>query len=158
MATEYESSAPANENVEEMGVSAGDDENEFAPIKLTKEQEENLRTVSKEAIKLEGQFDVDAYNEKFEKSTKVKDEEEKDEATVQQENQEEDKNHRTDNHIRIANDRQIGLTNQFECFRIYRTQSFSFFITSIIQTSQNEILSRKHPQQRSHRIESLRQI
>ncbi len=46
------------------------DENEFAPIKLTKEQEENLKTVSKEAITLEGQFDVDAYNEKFEKSTK----------------------------------------------------------------------------------------
>lgn len=53
------------------------DEQEFAPIKLTKEQEENLRTVSKEAIKLEGQFDMDAYNEKFEKTEKsVKKEEE----------------------------------------------------------------------------------
>ena len=48
-------------------------------IKLTKEQEENLRTVSKEAIKLEGQFDMDAYNEKFEKTEKSvqKEEEEK---------------------------------------------------------------------------------
>ena len=55
------------------------DEQEFAPIKLTKEQEENLRTISKEAIKLEGQFDMDAYNEKFEKTEKSakKEEEEK---------------------------------------------------------------------------------
>lgn len=59
------------------------DEQEFAPVKLTKEQEENLRGVSKEAIKLEGQFDVDAYNEKFEKSTKK--EEEKEEAQEQTE-------------------------------------------------------------------------
>lgn len=50
--------------------SSTDDQSEFAPVKLTKEQEENLRTVSKEAIKLEGQIDMDAYNEKFEKSSK----------------------------------------------------------------------------------------
>ena len=39
---------------------------EFAPVKLTKEQEENLRTVNREAINLEGQFDEEAFNEKFE--------------------------------------------------------------------------------------------
>ena len=72
---------------------AGGDEQEFAPIKLSKEQEENLRAVSKEAIKLEGQFDVDAYNEKFEKSTKKEkeaDKEEEKESEVQQEQQEEE--------------------------------------------------------------------
>ncbi len=58
---------------------AGDDERnlrveDFAPVKLTKEQEENLRRVSKEAIILEGQFDEDAYKEKFEKSRNEKEE------------------------------------------------------------------------------------
>lgn len=43
-------------------------DDDFAPVKLTKEQSENLLTVSKEAINLEGQFDEEAYNEKFEKS------------------------------------------------------------------------------------------
>ena len=65
------------------------DEQEFAPIKLTKEQEENLRTVSKEAIKLEGQFDVEAYNEKFEKTATV--EEEKEEAGQEAQSEEETK-------------------------------------------------------------------
>lgn len=49
---------------------------DFAPVKLTKEQEENLRTVNKEVIRLEGEFDVDAYNEKFEN---VKEEKQKEE-------------------------------------------------------------------------------
>ena len=56
---------------------------EFAPIKLTKEQSENLREVTKEAIRTEGQFDVDAYNEKFENVKK--EEAEKQEETQQQE-------------------------------------------------------------------------
>ena len=78
------------------GFGIGDEEQEFAPIKLSKEQEENLRTVNKEAIKLEGQFDVDAYNEKFEKSTKKEDEKEQEapesaeqkDAAAQEENEE----------------------------------------------------------------------
>lgn len=45
-----------------------DEEAEFAPVKLTKEQEENLARVSREAITLEGKFDEKAYNEKFERS------------------------------------------------------------------------------------------
>lgn len=45
---------------------------DFAPIKLNKEYEENVKTVRKEVIGLAGQFDTEAYNEKFEKSTKKK--------------------------------------------------------------------------------------
>ena len=48
---------------------------DFAPVKLSKEQEENLRRVSKEAINLEGQYDLEAYKEKFEKSRSEKEEE-----------------------------------------------------------------------------------
>lgn len=47
-------------------------EDDFAPIKLTKEQEENIRVAKKEVIGLAGKLDMDAYNEKFEKSNKVK--------------------------------------------------------------------------------------
>lgn len=54
---------------------------EFAPVKLSKEQAENLREVTKEAIRTEGQFDVDAYNEKFEN---VKKEEEQEQEVVQE--------------------------------------------------------------------------
>ena len=43
-------------------------EDDYAPVKLSKEHSENLHTISKEAINLEGQFDEQAYNEKFEKS------------------------------------------------------------------------------------------
>lgn len=46
---------------------------ESAPIKLTKEQEENLARVSREAISLEGRFDEQAYNEKFENVTRAED-------------------------------------------------------------------------------------
>ena len=60
-------------------------DDDFAPIKLTKEQEENIRSVKKEVIGLSGQIDMDAYNEKFEKSDKESD---KDKELV--ENQEED--------------------------------------------------------------------
>ena len=48
---------------------------EFAPVKLSKEQEENLHSVSREAINLEGVIDEEAFNEKFEKSTRAKSEE-----------------------------------------------------------------------------------
>ena len=87
---EYSMGAVSQEQ-DEATISISDDQNEFAPIKLTKEQEENLREVSKEAIKLEGQFDIDAYNEKFEKSTKVEEEkvEEKTEEQIQEQKEEE---------------------------------------------------------------------
>lgn len=81
------------ERPEEVLSSSTGDEQEFAPIKLTKEQEENLRAVSKEAIKLEGQFDVDAYNEKFEKSKKKEkenEEKEQEQEVVQEEKKEDD--------------------------------------------------------------------
>ena len=45
-------------------------DDDFAPIKLTKEQEENIRGAKKEVIGLAGKLDMDAYNEKFEKSNK----------------------------------------------------------------------------------------
>ena len=51
-------------------IGAGDDD--FAPVKLSKEQEENMRETKKEAIGLAGQLDEDAYNAKFEKSRKDK--------------------------------------------------------------------------------------
>ena len=54
-------------------------DDDFAPIKLTKEQEENIRAAKKEVIGLSGQIDMDAYNEKFEKSKKSQDKEEKEE-------------------------------------------------------------------------------
>lgn len=47
-------------------------DDDFAPIKLTKEQEENIRAAKKEVIGLAGQIDMDAYNEKFENSNKDK--------------------------------------------------------------------------------------
>lgn len=65
------------------------EDEDFAPIKLTKEQEENLNSVKSEVIGLEGQIDKDAYNEKFEKSSKKsKKEQEKEEAQEEQEIQE----------------------------------------------------------------------
>ncbi|MBQ8451892.1 MAG: hypothetical protein IJ538_03870 [Clostridia bacterium] len=69
---------------------------EFSPIKLTHEQEENLRTVSKDAINLEGEFDNDAYNKKFEQSrvkkAEKKQETEKVEETELQEEKLEEEN------------------------------------------------------------------
>ena len=61
---------------------------DFAPIKLTKEQEENIRAAKKEVIGLSGQIDMDAYNEKFEKS-KISDEKESDKEGLDKEEDEE---------------------------------------------------------------------
>ena len=47
-----------------------DDQQALAPVKLVKLQSEDVRETAKEAITLEGKFDVDAYNEKFEKPSK----------------------------------------------------------------------------------------
>lgn len=71
--------------VAESGARATDDDKnlrpeDFAPVVLTREQEENLRRVGKEAIILEGQFDEEAYKEKFEQS-RIKDKEEEREET-----------------------------------------------------------------------------
>lgn len=70
-------------------------EEDFAPIKLTKEQEENINSIKQEAIGLEGQIDKEAYNEKFEKSSRKsksneKEQEEK-QAEEKKEKQEEQK-------------------------------------------------------------------
>lgn len=48
------------------------DDEDFAPIKLSKEQEENMRTAKKEVIGLAGQIDMEAFNEKFEKTDNKK--------------------------------------------------------------------------------------
>lgn len=86
------------ENEEEVSFSvsaeSGNDEKsmqaeDFAPVKLTKEQEENLRTVNKEVIRLEGEFDVEAYNEKFE-TVKEEEKEQEVEQKTEQQQQEED--------------------------------------------------------------------
>ena len=76
------------ENITTGTTLASDDD--FAPIKLSKEQEENIRAVKKEVIGLAGQLDVDAYNEKFEKSDKKKDskEEKEQEQTERKDEQE----------------------------------------------------------------------
>jgi len=68
-------------------------DDDFAPIKLTKDQEENMRGTKKEAIMLEGQFDLEAFTEKFEskKDKKGKDKEEvKEETKESQEKNEQD--------------------------------------------------------------------
>lgn len=67
-------------------VKAEDDD--FAPIKLTKEQEENIRGIKKEVIGLQGQIDTEAYNEKFEKTDKEKPEEKEEDQKKEQEEQE----------------------------------------------------------------------
>lgn len=68
------------------------EDDDFAPIKLTKEQEENIQSIKKEVIGLQGQIDTEAYNEKFEKSTKNKDKtEEKDSEKSQEENEQDEK-------------------------------------------------------------------
>ena len=74
------------ENITSETSMATDDD--FAPIKLSKEQEENMRSAKKEVIGLSGQIDVEAYNEKFEKSTKKK--ESKEEKEQEQVNKEEE--------------------------------------------------------------------
>lgn len=73
---------------------------DFAPVKLSKEEFENLHAVSKEAITLEGVIDEKAYNEKFEKSRvkteevneKVESKEEKTEEAVVEEKEEQAEN------------------------------------------------------------------
>lgn len=65
---------------------AGDED--FAPVKLTKEQEENINSVKREVIGLEGQIDRDAYMEKFEKSGKKSKKSDKEEQTKQEEQEE----------------------------------------------------------------------
>ena len=55
---------------------AKDFDDDFAPIKLTKDQEENMRGTKKEAIMLEGQIDMEAFTEKFESKKDKKDKEE----------------------------------------------------------------------------------
>ncbi len=88
------------ENEEIFGVSnsspATDDEKnmraeDFAPVTLTREQEENLRRVSKEAIVLEGQFDEEAYKEQVEGTGYKKKEEKEAEEKSQEEKAQEDK-------------------------------------------------------------------
>lgn len=69
---------------EEKGYRAED----FAPVTLTKEQEENLRRVGKEAIMLEGQYDLEAYKEKFEQSRESSKEETKEEQIEAEEQKE----------------------------------------------------------------------
>lgn len=64
-------------------------DDDFAPIKLTKEQEENMRATKKEVIGLAGQFDKDAYNEMFEYSDKKKNkEDEKEQEETKKEDEE----------------------------------------------------------------------
>ena len=72
----------------EMISNMGSDNDDFAPIKLSKEQEENMRQVKREAVGLAGQLDEEAYKAKFEKSRKEKDDkksEEKEEGDKSQE-------------------------------------------------------------------------
>lgn len=65
------------------------DDDDFAPIKLSKEQEENIRGIKKEIIGLQGQIDTEAYNEKFEKSEKKEEtKEEQEQKAAEQEEKE----------------------------------------------------------------------
>lgn len=73
------------ENITKETTMASDDD--FAPIKLSKEQEENMRSAKKAVIGLEGKIDMDAYNEKFEYSDKKKKEEEKDNKELEEDSE-----------------------------------------------------------------------
>lgn len=74
---------------------AKDMDDDFAPIKLTKDQEENMRGTKKEAIMLEGQFDLEAFTEKFEskkdKKGKDKDKDKEETKETQEKNEQEEK-------------------------------------------------------------------
>ena len=67
---------------------AKDIDDDFAPIKLTKDQEENMRGTKKEAITLEGQFDLEAFTEKFESKKDSKKQDKGEEKTEVQETKE----------------------------------------------------------------------
>lgn len=98
----YQKFADSEELVSTTSTPATDDEKnmraeDFAPVTLTREQEENLRRVSKEAIVLEGQFDEEAYKEQVEGTASRKKEQEEKEAeenaqTVEEKTQEQLKN------------------------------------------------------------------
>ena len=98
----YQKFADSEELVSITSTQATDDEKnmraeDFAPVTLTREQEENLRRVSKEAIVLEGQFDEEAYKEQVEGTASRKKEQEEKEAeenaqTVEEKTQEQLKN------------------------------------------------------------------
>jgi hypothetical protein len=63
---------------------------DFAPIKLTKEQEENMRSTANEAISLQGQFDTEAFYEKFENSKEKREQKaEAEKKEIEQKEQEE---------------------------------------------------------------------
>ena len=98
----YQKFADSEELVSTTSTPATDDEKnmraeDFAPVTLTREQEENLRRVSKEAIVLEGQFDEEAYKEQVEGTASRKKEQEEKEAeenaqTAEEKTQEQLKN------------------------------------------------------------------
>lgn len=98
----YQKFADSEELVSITSTPATDDEKnmraeDFAPVTLTREQEENLRRVSKEAIVLEGQFDEEAYKEQVEGTASRKKEQEEKEAeenaqTIEEKTQEQLKN------------------------------------------------------------------
>lgn len=72
---------------------AKDFDDDFAPIKLTKDQEENMRGTKKEAIMLEGQIDMEAFTEKFEskKDKKGKDKDKEETKETQEKAEQEEK-------------------------------------------------------------------
>ncbi len=85
------------------------EDEDFAPIKLTKEQEENMRGVKKEVIGLAGQIDTEAYNEKFEKSTKRKknkEEQKEQEESEQKEVEEEIEKSKDDKKLQVEIEKQ----------------------------------------------------
>ena len=87
----YQKFAEQEESLESTtAIKSSDDERnmraeDFAPVTLTREQEENLRRVGKQAINLEGQYDLEADKEKFEKSRTA---EEKDQEKEEQQEKE----------------------------------------------------------------------
>ena len=85
------------------------EDEDFAPIKLTKEQEENMQGVKKEVIGLAGQIDTEAYNEKFEKSTKRKknkEEQKEQEKSEQKEIEEEIEKSKDDKKLQVEIEKQ----------------------------------------------------
>ncbi|MBQ7917521.1 MAG: hypothetical protein IJ310_01740 [Clostridia bacterium] len=70
---------------------AKDFDDDFAPIKLTKDQEENMRGTKKEAIMLEGQIDMEAFTEKFESKKDKKDKDKEETKETQEKAEQEEK-------------------------------------------------------------------
>lgn len=81
---------------------AKDFDDDFAPIKLTKDQEENMRGTKKEAIMLEGQIDMEAFTEKFESKKDKKDKDKEETKETKEKAEQEEKEQKEQQEAEVA--------------------------------------------------------